>query len=99
MSGITGLYTFCFTIVYTDRIFNFTFEPETTIKNFIEYVSNRMREIEPNHSIEIIESGQYYNINGKDPEMAPKLNYCYEYTLRDVFRNRLRNTSFFIRLI
>ena len=92
-------YTFCFKIVYTDRIFNFTFNPDTTIKYFVEYVSNFIREIEPNYTIEIVESGQYYNINGRDPELAPKINYNDDYTLRDVFRNRWRNTAFYLRLI
>lgn len=92
-------YTFCFKIVYTDRIFNFSFNPNTTIKNFVEYISNFMHEIEPNYTIEIVESGQYYNINGRDPELAPKINYYNEYTLRDIYRNRQGNTSFYLRLI
>ena len=101
MSTDNELYTFYFKIVYTERTFYFSFNPDTTIKNFIESVENSMRNIEPNpyRDIEIIETAQPNNINGRNAESAPKINYHPDYTLRDVYGNRWRNTSFYIRII
>lgn len=99
MSQDNANYTFYFKIVYTVRTFYFTFNPDITIKNFIEEINNNMREFEPNSNIEIVETGQYNNVNGRDPELAPKINYPDEYTLRDVYGHRLGNTAFYIRLI
>lgn len=48
----------------------------------------------PNNAIEIVETGQVDNINGHDAELAPKINYHPDYTLRDVYGNRWRNTPF-----
>lgn len=96
---MTERYTFNFKISYTERKYTFSFQPNVTIQYFKEFIENEMKQIEPNFTIEIVESGQYYNINGRDPELAPKINYCNEYTLSDVYRNRWRNTSFYIRLI
>lgn len=99
MSENNEYYTFYFKIVYTERTFYFTFNPDITIKNFIEEVKNNMREVEPNYTIEIIEAGQIDNINNSRAEEAPKLDYPDEYTLRDIYRNKWRNTAFYIRLI
>jgi hypothetical protein len=99
MSEDNIIYTFYFKIVYTERIFYFSFNHNTTIKNFIENISNRINEIEPNYTIEVVETGQYDNNNGQDPELAPKIDYYNEYTLRDVYGNRWRNIAFYIRLI
>lgn len=93
------LYTFYFKIVYTERTFYWDFSPNITIKNFIEEVKNNMREIEPNCDIEIIETGQYNNINGRDAELAPKINYYDEYTLMDIYENKWKNIAFYIRFI
>jgi hypothetical protein len=98
MSTDNEHYTFYFKIAYTDRTFYFSFNPDTTIKNFIESVENSMRNIEPNN-IEIVETAQPNNINGRNAELAPKIDYHPDYTLRDVYGNRWRNTAFYIRLI
>ena len=101
MSTDNELYTFYFKIPYTERSFYFSFNPNTTIKNFIESVENSMRNLAPNpyRDIEIVEVGQLNNINGRDAELAPKIDYHNDYTLRDVYGNRYRNTAFYIRLI
>lgn len=99
MENSEELYTFYFKIVYTGRTSHWGFSPNITIKKFIEEVENNMRGIQPNHDIEIIEAGQYNNINGSDAELAPKINYHDEYTLRDVYGNKWRNTAFYIRFI
>ena len=98
MSERNEVYTFYFKIAYTERTFYFSFNPDTTIKNFIESVENSMRNIEPNN-IEIVETAQPNNINGRNAELAPKIDYHPDYTLRDVYGNRWRNTAFYIRLI
>lgn len=92
-------YVFYFKIAYTERTFNISFNPNTSIKNFIEYLENTMRNLYPNNAIEIVETGQVDNINGHDAELAPKINYPNEYTLRDIYRNKWKNTAFYIRLI
>lgn len=101
MSQDTEHYTFYFKIVYTDRTFYFSFNPDTTMKNFIESVENSMRNFESNpyRDIEIVETGQFNNINGANAELAPKIEYHPHYTLRDVYGNRWRNTAFYIRLL
>ena len=93
------LYTFYFKIVYTERTFYWNFSPDMKINDFINQVTNNMREIEPDCNIEIVKAGQYNNINGPDPEMAPKINYYHEYTLNDLYGHKWRNTSFYIRFI
>jgi hypothetical protein len=99
MSEINEFYTFYFKIAYTERTFYFSFNPDITIKKFIESVKNDFDYYEPNRNIEIVEGDQYNNINGREPELAPKINYHDEYTLRDVYGHRWRNTMFYIRLI
>jgi len=99
MSENNENYTFYFKVAYTEITNYWEFSPDITIKNFIEAVKNNMLEIQPNRDIEIVETGQYYNINGRDPELAPKIDYHDEYTLRDVYRNKWRNTAFYIRFI
>ena len=99
MSEPVEFYTFYYKIAYTERTFYFSFNPDTTIKDFIESVKNELNNVEPNYDIEIIEGDQYNNINGRDPELAPKINYHDDYTLRDVYGNKWRNTTFYIRLI
>ena len=99
MSENNENYTFYFKIVYTETTYYWDFSSDITIKNFIEAVKNNMREFQPNRDIEIVEAGQYHNTNGRDPELAPKIDYHYEYTLRDVYRNNWRNTAFYIRFI
>jgi hypothetical protein len=84
-------YTFYFKIVYTDKIFQFSFQPSATIKFFTEFVNEEMRHIEPNNTIEIVESGESEN--------APVINYSETSTLEQVFGNRWKTTSFYIRFV
>ena len=93
------LYTFYFKIVYTERSFYWNFSPDMKINDFINQVTNNMREIEPDCNIEIVEACQHNNINGCDSELAPKINYYHEYTLKDLYGNKWRNTSFYIRFV
>lgn len=58
-----------------------------------------MGNLYPNNAIEIVETGQVDNINGHDAELAPKINYPDEYSLRDIYRNKWKTTAFYIRLI
>ena len=99
MSETGELYTFYFKITYTDRIFYFSFNPDITIKKFIESVEDEFNYYEPNRHIEIVEGDQFNNINGRAPELAPKINYNDEYTLRDVYGTRWNNITFYIRFI
>ena len=92
-------YVFNFKIVYTERTFQFSFHPNVTIQYFTEFLEEEFSHIEPNKTIEIVEAGQYHNINGRNPELAPKINYCETNTLEEVYGNRKNKTAFYIRLI
>jgi uncharacterized SAM-binding protein YcdF (DUF218 family) len=69
--------------------------------NFILNTKNRIREnfnISENYDIEIIESGQYNNVNGRDAELAPALTPS-DTIFIDKFRNTYTNITFYIRKI
>ena len=85
-------YTFYFKICYTERRFYLSFYSDTTIKDFIELVKVFMREYQEEcDKLEIVEAGQ------PEGEEAPKINYHDEYTLRDIYFHKWRNTAFYIR--
>lgn len=93
-------YNFYFKLVYTEQTFCHTFSPNISIKNFIESVKYNSIidfQLENNSNIEIIESGQYNNINGRDAELAPALIPSNN-TLRQIYRNRFNYISFYIRI-
>jgi hypothetical protein len=94
MPSASETYTFYFKICYTERTFNLSFTPDTTIKDFIDIVNVYMGEYQEIHNkIEIIQVGQ------PEGEEAPKINYHEDYTLRDIYSLKWRNTAFYIRII
>ena len=92
---------FTFKLVYTEQIRAYSFNPNTTIIEFIESVKNQAYHdfnIYNRDNIEIIETGQYYNINGRNPENAPALIPSYNVTLKEKYENVNYNVSFYIRI-
>ena len=49
------------------------------------------------YKIEIVEAGQFNNVNGRDAELAPALNTNSGITLRDKYGDNLKNKAFYIR--
>jgi len=94
-------YVFYFKIVYTDRYTDVSVSKNLTINKFIETITPILKnnlEIPMETNIEIVEAGQYHNINGRDAELAPPLEPS-EQTLEQIYGNRHSKTAFYIRLI
>ena len=95
-------YIFYFKMVYTAQTCYYSFPPDTTIKKFIELVNfqsyenfNMVGELE----FEVIEAGHPNNSGGRDAEMAPKLDYPDTATLREIYENNWKTTSFYLRCV
>jgi len=92
---------FTFKLVYTEQTKVYSFNPNITIINFIESVKNQAFHdfnIYNRNNVEIVETGQYYNINGRNPEDAPAIIPSHNVTLRDKYENINYNISFYIRI-
>ncbi len=97
-------YKIYFKVVYTSETATYLFNPAITIKTFIilskrkaraDFLSNGNN---LNVEIEIVETGQCDNINGRDAEQAPALEPSDE-TLEERFGSRHILPSFYIRII
>jgi superfamily I DNA and/or RNA helicase len=74
-------------------------ELNSTIASFILNIKNKVREnfnIDNNYAIDIVEAGQFNNINGRDAELAPALEPS-NLTLLQKYENNYKQTSFYIR--
>jgi hypothetical protein len=49
------------------------------------------------YKIEIVESGQFDNVNGHHAELAPSLNKNSDITLREKYGDNIKNVAFYIR--
>jgi hypothetical protein len=90
---------FYFKMVYTSQTMYYDIELNSTIANFILNVKNTVREnfnIDNNYAIDIVEAGQFDNINGRDAELAPALEPS-NLTLLQKYENNYKQTSFYIR--
>jgi hypothetical protein len=86
-------------MVYTSQTMYYDIELNSTIANFILNVKNTVREnfnIDNNYAIDIVEAGQFDNINGRDAELAPALEPS-NLTLLQKYENNYKQTSFYIR--
>lgn len=88
-------YVFYFKIAYTNKTYNWSFRLNTTIGEFIRDVKAELE----NENIEIVEMGQFRNVNGRDAELAPPINYPLNATLTEIFGSRWKKTGFYIRLL
>ena len=96
-------YNFNFKLAYSNKIMTMSFDSNINIDTFINRVSIsaveffQLDDICVPDDILIIESGQPNNINGRDAELAPPINYSSMFTLKDIYEYRWRSTSFYIR--
>ena len=49
------------------------------------------------YKIEIVEAGQFDNVNGRDAELAPALNPNSDTTLREKYGDNIKHKAFYIR--
>ena len=92
---------FTFKLAYTEKTKTYKFNPNITIINFIESIKNQAYndfDLYSGYNIEILETCQYNNINGRNAELAPALVPLQE-TVRQIYGNRYKNTSFYLRII
>jgi hypothetical protein len=85
--------------VYTCKTVYYTIDVNFTMKQFINFIKSKAYNdfnINNNYKIEIVESGQFDNINGSDAELAPALESC-ETTLREKYGEKIKYVSFYIR--
>jgi len=94
-------YEFYFKLAYTCQTKYYTANPNLKLCEFINDIKNRVRidfNINNDEDIEIVETGNFDNINGRDAEMAPALQSS-EYRLKDLYEHNYKTTAFYIRKI
>lgn len=93
-------YNFDFKLIYTDQVRKYRVDPDMTITKFIEDIKNRIYhdfEVNDDEDIEIVEAGQFNNINGNAPELAPALTPS-NYLVRQIYpKNDKCFIAFYIR--
>ena len=89
--------TFDFKILYTTKTLSITFDNELSICQFIQKTLQICSEqlLIDNYNYEIVEAGQYDNINSPYPELAPAI-ISSQKSLKDVYNN-FREISFYLR--
>ena len=93
------IHRFYFKMVNTSQTIYYDIELNLTITSFILDIKNKVREnfnIDNNYAIDIVEAGQFNNINGHDAELAPALEPS-NLTLLQKYENNYKQTSFYIR--
>ncbi len=94
-------YYFDFKLVYTCQTKTYFVRPTMSITQFIDDIKMRARGdfcLTDNEDIEIVESGQYNNINGFSPELAPALQPS-NVLLSEIYKNTYKTVTFYIRKI
>ena len=93
------IHRFYFKMVDTSQTIYYDIDINSTIACFILNIKNKIREnfnIDNNYAIDIVEAGQFNNINGRDAELAPALEPS-NLTLLQKYENNYKQTSFYIR--
>ena len=96
-------YTFYFKLVYTEKSCYYSFDPDTTIKQFKtlvrcqSYNNFNITGIYGPQGLEVIEAGHPNNLGGRDAEMAPELDYPDTSTLREIYEHNWKTTAFYLR--
>jgi hypothetical protein len=91
-------HSFYFKVVYTCQTINYDIDLDMSISEFLNYVKDKIRHdlgVDNNYEIEIVEAGQFDNVNGRDAEVAPALEHS-DTTIREKFNN-YNQTAFYIR--
>lgn len=100
-------YAFDFKLVNGAYSKSYIIDVSWTMSHFLDAVRQQIQRDFPLHqiqspgvnswqNIEVIEAGQYFNNNGRDPEAAPALSNS-ELTLREYFNKRLTTTAFYVK--
>ena len=88
--------------VYTCKTQTYSVLVDYTMTQFCEFITAKAYSddfgIDNHYKIEIVEAGQFNNVNGRDAELAPALNPNSGITLRDKYGDNLKNKAFYIRL-
>jgi len=93
-----------FKIAYTHHTRDYEFSEDTTIRELIAFIQKRAYtdfvffKIDPIEypCITIVEMGQYNNVNGYDPELAPAIQSSDE-TLKELYNGNYERNAFYIR--
>ena len=88
--------------VYTCKTQTYTININYTIAQFYEFITTRAYSDDfginrNSYKIEIVEAGQFDNVNGRDAELAPALNQNEEISLRDKYGDNIKHKAFYIR--
>ena len=92
-------YSFCFKVIYTCESMNYDIDLDMSISDFINIVKNKVcidLNIANNYDIEIVEAGQFNNVNGRDAELAPALEIS-DTTIREKYGDNYKQIAFYIR--
>lgn len=87
-------YTYTFKVVYTSNAKEYSFDPTMTVTEFIADVRAKAIVDFNLLDVEIVESGQYDNVNGHSPELAPALQDS-DTQIDDLYNPQ--TTAFYIR--
>jgi len=88
-------------LVYTETTKTYHVEDTLTTRQLVDYIRENVcndMNIENNRTIEIVETGQFNNINGRDPELAPAFIPS-NLTLTEQYGENNSLISFYIRIL
>jgi hypothetical protein len=88
--------------VYTCKTQTYSINSDYTIVQLYKFITAKAYSddfgIDQNsYKIEIVETGQFNNANGRNAELAPALDPNAEITLREKYGDNLKNKAFYIR--
>ena len=99
MNRTNSYYKFYFKLAYTCQTKEYFVQTNITISQFIDDIKMRARgdfHLTDSEHIEIVEAGQYDNVNGRDAELAPALQPS-NVLLCEIYENTYKNIAFYIR--
>jgi hypothetical protein len=88
-------------LAYTDTTKTFHVDDSLTTRQLVDYIRENVyhdMNIENNRIIEIVETGQFDNVNGRDPELAPAFIPS-NLTLIEQYGGNNLLLSFYIRIV
>jgi hypothetical protein len=95
-------YRFTFKFAYGTETKNYIVNSNWSMSDFLFQIKSDIYYdydiIQNEYNIEIIEAGQYDNINGRDAELAPKIEPSNQ-TVFDLYGFRYKYVSFYIKIV
>jgi hypothetical protein len=88
-------------LAYTENTKTYHVDDTLTIRELLTYIRENVyhdMNIEHNRLIEIVETGQFDNVNGRDPELAPEFVPS-DMTLTEKYGGNNSLISFYIRIV